>query len=57
MPTRSRRTWKPNNAGVYERQVGWKLSRNGKRVEHKFRFACALKEAQRREQKLVELWE
>ena len=41
---------------MYERQVGWKLSRNGKRVQHKFRFACALKEAQRREQKIVELW-
>ena len=34
---------------MYQRQVGWKLSRNGKRVQHKFRFACALKEAQRRQ--------
>ena len=58
MATRSRKSWKPNNnEGVYQRQVGWKLSRNRKQVQHKFRFACALKEAQRREQKIVELWE
>jgi hypothetical protein len=40
--TRTRRIWKPNNEGLYLRQVGWKLSRNGRRVQHKFRFACAL---------------
>ncbi len=58
MATRSRKTWKPSNhEGMYQRQIGWKLSRNGKRVQHKFRFACALKDAQRREQKIVELWE
>jgi len=57
MATRNRKTWKPNKAGVYERQIGWRLSRTGKRVQHKFRFACTLKDAQRREQKIVELWE
>ena len=57
MATRNRKTWKPNKAGVFERQIGWKLSRTGKRVQHKFRFACTLKDALRREQKIVELWE
>jgi len=57
MPARIRKSWKPNNQGVYERQIGWKTSRNGNRVQHKFRFTCVLKEAQRREHRIVELWE
>ena len=43
--------------GQFSRQIGWKTSRGGKRVQHKFRLGQNLKEAQRREQKLIELWE
>ena len=45
-----------DNEGKYARQVGWKFSRNGKLLQHKFRLGDDLKEAKRREQKLLELW-
>ncbi len=32
------------------------ISRNGKLIQHKFRLGADLKEAKRREQKLLELW-
>ena len=56
MTTRSRQHWTLDNQGEYARQVGWKHSRNGKLIQHKFRLGNDLKEAKRREQKLLELW-
>ena len=56
MATRSRQKWKLDNQGEYARQVGWKYSRNGKLIQHKFRLGDDLKEAKRREQKLLEFW-
>ena len=56
MATRNRQHWKLDNQGEYARQVGWKHSRNGKLIQHKFRLGADLKEAKRREQKLLELW-
>ncbi len=56
MATRNRQNWKLDNQGEYARQVGWKHSRNGKLIQHKFRLGADLKEAKRREQKLLELW-
>ena len=56
MATRNRLHWKLDGQGEYARQVGWKLSRNGKLIQHKFRLGADLKEAKRREQKLLELW-
>ena len=57
MPTRTRRNWNLDGQGEYARQIGWKYSRNGKLMQHKFRLGANLKEAKRREQKLLELWE
>lgn len=57
MATRTRRTWKLDNQGQYARQIGWKLAATGKLAQHKFRLGADLKEAQRREQRLRELWE
>ena len=57
MVTRNRHIWKLDNQGEYPRQIGWKHSRNGKLMQHKFRLGSDLKEAQRREQKIVEFWE
>ena len=56
MATRNRQHWKLDSQGEYARQVGWKHSRNGKLIQHKFRLGADLKEAKRREQKLLELW-
>ena len=57
MGTRNRRDWTLDNQGEYARQIGWKHSRNGKLMQHKFRLGSDLKEAQRRERKIVEFWE
>ena len=57
MTTRNRQTWNLDNQGEYARQIGWKHSRNGKLQQHKFRLGSDLKEAQRRERKIVEFWE
>ena len=56
MVSRNRQHWKLDSQGEYARQVGWKHSRNGKLIQHKFRLGADLKEAKRREQKLLELW-
>ena len=56
MATRTRQNWKLDAQGEYPRQVGWKYSRNRKLIQHKFRLGADLKEAKRREQKLLELW-
>jgi integrase len=55
--TRSRSYLRPNAAGCYCRQLGWELSRNGKLQQHKFALGTDLKEAQRRERRLRELWD
>jgi len=54
--TRTRLHWTLDNQGQYARQIGWKFSRNGKLIQHKFRLGEDLKEAKRREQRLLELW-
>jgi len=51
-----RQHWTLDNQGQYARQIGWGFSRNGKLLQHKFRLGADLKEAKRREQKLLELW-
>lgn len=57
MTTRTRTNWKPNSRGYYERQIGWKRTRNGNLQQHKFLLGTDLKEAKRRERKLREIWE
>jgi hypothetical protein len=57
MGTRTRITWKLDKQGQYARQIGWKRLDSGKLTQHKFRLGADLKEAQRREQRLRELWE
>jgi len=57
MVTRFRTQWKPNSKGYYERQIGWKRSSSGKLLQHKFLLGTDLREAQRRERKLRELWD
>jgi hypothetical protein len=56
MPTRTKHNWNLDSQGQYPRQVGWSRSRNGNLVQHKFRLGNDLKEAKRREQKLLDLW-
>jgi len=56
MGTRSHTTWNLDDQGEYPRQLGWKLSRNGGLVQHKFRLGNDLDEAKRREQRIKELW-
>lgn len=58
MATRTRRAWKLDRQGHYARQIGWKSGSNGHLVQHKFQLGGRdLKEAQRREVRLRELWE
>jgi len=57
MTTRAKQSWKPDSKGYYTRQIGWKTSKTGKLVQHKFILGTDLKEAKRREAKLRELWE
>jgi len=56
MPTRTKQNWTLDAQGQYPRQVGRSRSRNGKLIQHKFRLGNDLKEAKRREQKLLDLW-
>lgn len=57
MVTRRKTVWKLDERGQYSRQVGWKLSPAGKRVQHKFRLGSQLREVELRELKLRTLWE
>ncbi len=57
MATRTRQDWKLDEQKEYPRQIGWKHSKNGKLVQHKFRLGADLKEAKRREHQLQEFWE
>ena len=57
MPTRTRRNWKPDSRGYYSRQIGWEHSKSGKLQQHKFILGTDRKDAERRDQRLRELWE
>lgn len=57
MPSRRRQTWKPDRRGYYTRQLGWKLSGTGKLQQHKFILGTDRREAEKRDQKLQELWD
>lgn len=57
MATRTRKKWKPNSRGYYERQIGWKKTNSGNVQQHKFLLGTDLREAQRRERKLREIWD
>jgi len=56
--TRKRQALKPDSNGRYPRNLGWKLNeQTGKYVQHKFYLGTDQKQAERREQRLLELWE
>lgn len=57
MVTRHRLKWTPDTRGYYTRQIGWELSRSGKRQQHKFILGTDRKDAELRERKLRELWD
>lgn len=57
MPTRARKTWRLSSDGQYVRQIGWTVSRSGKRVQAKFRLGSNRKEAKRRDQIIRSLWD
>ena len=58
MATRQRKSWKPKSNGQYTRNLGWKLDRfTGKYIQHKFYLGTDPKQADRRKQRLEELWE
>ena len=58
MATRQRKAWKPESNGQYTRNLGWKLDeKTGKYTQHKFYLGTDLKQAERRKQRLEELWE
>ncbi len=55
---RRRKEWKPESNGLYTRNLGWKLDhRTGRYSQHKFYLGTDLKQAERRRQRLEELWE
>ena len=57
MAARLGRLSKPDSQGQYARQLGWKLSQNGSRVQHKFRLGADKGEAERRDDRLRQVWE
>jgi hypothetical protein len=57
MAMRRKKLWKPDADGYYSRQLGWKLSPTGKRVQHTFRLGTEQRDAELRELKLRTLWE
>ncbi len=57
MKSRTRRKWSPDSRGYYTRQIGWVLSKNGKKQQQKFLLGKDLREAECRERKLRELWD
>ena len=50
MPARARTVWKLSVDGQYVRQIGWTVSRTGKRTQAKFRLGGNRKEAKRRDE-------
>ena len=57
MATRTGRLSKPDSQGHYVRQLGWKIGPGDKRVQHKFRLGTDKREAQRRDDRLRQIWE
>lgn len=57
MPTRTRTVWKPRDDGQFDCRVGWKAKIDGKREQPRFRLGVNLKEAQRRDRVLRQMWE
>ncbi len=57
MPTRARTAWRLSADGQYTRQIGWTISRSGKRVQPKFRLGANRQEAKRRDQLIRQLWD
>jgi len=57
MAARSGRLAKPDKQGHYARQLGWKMNSSGKRVQHKFRLGRDRQQAERRDDRLRQLWE
>ena len=57
MAARTGRLSKPDSQGQFVRQLGWKLNTKAKRVQHKFRLGTEKREAERREDRLRQLWE
>jgi hypothetical protein len=57
MPSRARSVWRLSTHGQYVRQIGWTVSRSGKRTQAKFRLGCNRKEAIRRDQLIRQLWD
>ena len=57
MATRTGRLSRPDAQGQYVRQIGWKLNDKGRRVQHKFRLGSDKLEAQRRDDRLRQLWQ
>ena len=57
MAPRSGRFAKLDSQGQYVRQLGWKQHSNGVRVQHKFRLGADKREAERRDDRLRQLWE
>ena len=57
MPSRTKTRWTPDSRGRYSRRIGWKENQKGQRIQHLFYLGTDLKEAKRRENWLVELWE
>ncbi|MDB5387298.1 MAG: Resolvase helix-turn-helix domain protein [Planctomycetaceae bacterium] len=57
MAPRSGRLSNLDSQGQYVRQLGWKQNANGSRVQHKFRLGADKREAERRDDRLRQLWE
>ena len=57
MAPRSGRFSSPDSRGQYVRQLGWKQNSSGSRVQHKFRLGTDRREAERRDDRLRQLWE
>ena len=55
MPARARNSWRSAADGQYVRQIGWTVSRSGKRTQAKFRLGSSRKEAVRRDQLIRQL--
>ncbi len=57
MATRTGRLSAPDKQGHYARQLGWKRSTTGKKVQHKFRLGRDRQVAEVRESLLRRIWE
>ena len=57
MASRGGRLAQPDSQGQYVRQLGWKDSGSGGRGQHKFRLGTDQREAERRDDRLRQLWD